>query len=249
VQFTHAMLLLDVDAVDELIAVMPAFVPSVRVNVAVRMGKRSHERFGEVVDLALVEALPDRILASGARGSLLSFGDVTNDLFGELAEAIVEQVPDRLARLVPVLPDDVSLIAEIAAKAVQGKLRDPAMALYDRILALPIPGEGEERMTYLRAMNNACVQAHAAKAYEAAVRIADRAQPVAHENPYIYHSAACAYAALGDYAKALDQVRLAIEHEYDHVSKVEVDHDLGPLLEWPEFKAMFRDWHARQEGN
>lgn len=72
---------------------------------------------------------------------------------------------------------------------------------------------------------------------------------MAHENPYIYHSAACAYAAIGDYAKALDQVRLAIEHEYDHVEKVEVDDDLGPLREWPEFKAMFRDWHARQEGN
>ena len=117
------------------------------------------------------------------------------------------------------------------------------------VLALPIPDDGDERMNYLRALNNACVQAHSAKAYEAAVRIADRAQPVAHENPYINHSAACAYAALGDYAKALDQVRLAIQHEYDHVSKVEVDHDLGQLLEWPEFKAMFRDWHARQEGN
>ena len=249
VQFTHAMLLLDRDDVDELVSVLPAFVPSVRVNVAVRMGKRSHERFGEVVDLALSEALPERIPSAQSDGSMMSFGDVANELFGELAEAIVEQAPDRLARLVPVLPDDVSLIAEIAGKAVHGNLRDPAIALYDRILALPIPDDGEERMTYLRAMNNACVQAHTAKAYEAAARIADRAQPVAHENPYIYHSAACAYAALGDYAKALDQVRLAIEHEYDHVSKVEVDHDLGPLLDWPEFKAMFRDWRARQEGN
>jgi hypothetical protein len=98
-------------------------------------------------------------------------------------------------------------------------------------------------------MNNACVQAHAAKAYDTAVRIADRAQPVAHENPYIYHSAACAYAAVGDYAKAFEQVKLAVEHDYDHLSKVETDTDLGPLLEWPEFKALFRDWRARQEGN
>jgi hypothetical protein len=236
VQFTHAMLLLDVDKIEDLIAVLPQFVPSVRVNVAVRVGKRGHARFGEIVDLALAE--PEA-----------SFGDVAHELFGELADAIVEHVPDRLAVLVPLLPDNVNLISEVAAKAIEGRLRDPAMALYDRILALPIPEDGDERMNYLRALNNACVQAHAAKAYEAAARIADRAQPVAHENPYIYHSAACAYAALGDYAKALDQVRLAIQHEYDHVSKVEVDHDLGPLLEWPEFKAMFRDWHARQEGN
>ena len=44
-------------------------------------------------------------------------------------------------------------------------------------------------------------------------------------------------------------MKLAIEHDYDHLQKVEVDDDLGQLLEWPEFKALFRDWHARQEGN
>lgn len=253
VQFTHAMLLLDVDAVDELVEALPSFVPSVRVNIAVRIGKRGHARFGEIVDLALAEGLPDTILASGSSGAggavVMSFGDVAHELFGELADAIVEHVPARLGRLVPLLPDDVNLLSEIAAKAIASGQREAAIALYDRVLALPIPDDGDERLNYLRALNNACVQAHAAKAFEAAARIADRAQPVAHENPYIYHSAACAYAAIGDYARALDQVRLAIEHEYDHVAKVEVDHDLGPLLEWPEFKAMFRDWHARQEGN
>ena len=106
-----------------------------------------------------------------------------------------------------------------------------------------------QRTNYLRALNNACVQAHAGRAYDLAARIADRAQPVAHENPYIYHSAACAYAAVGDYAKAFEQVKLAVEHEYDHLHKVEIDRDLGPILEWPEFKALFDDWRARQEGN
>jgi len=98
-------------------------------------------------------------------------------------------------------------------------------------------------------MNNACVQAHAAKAYDTAVRIADRAQPVAHENPFIYHSAACAYAAVGDFKKAFEQVKLAVKTDYPHLAKVEVDSDLGPILDWPEFKELFRDWHARREGN
>ena len=98
-------------------------------------------------------------------------------------------------------------------------------------------------------MNNACVQAHAAKDFETAVRIAERAQPVAHENPFIYHSAACAYAAVGAYEKALEQVRLAIEHDYPHLERVEVDTDLGELLEWPQFKALFRDWHASRGSN
>jgi len=157
--------------------------------------------------------------------------------------------PNRMARLVPVLPANVTLLAKIAHDAIQADERDHALALYDRVLELPIPDEGEARINYLRSLNNACIQAHAVKAYDAAARIADRAQPFAHENPYIYHSAACAYAAVGDLAKAFHQVKLAVEHDYEHLAKVENDRDLGHLLEWPEFQALFRDWHARQEGN
>jgi len=170
-------------------------------------------------------------------------------MFSELGEAILEHAPDRMAKLAPLLPDDVNLMADLAWKAIQSTHREIAISLYDRLLALPIPDDGDERTNYLRAINNACIQAHAAKAYDAAVRIADRAQPVAHENPYIYHSAACAYAAAGDYARAFEQVKLAVAHDYDHLAKVETDTDLGPILEWPEFKALFRDWRARQEGN
>ena len=64
-----------------------------------------------------------------------------------------------------------------------------------------------------------------------------------------YHAAACAYAAVDDYERAFAQVKLAIEQNYDHIAKLEHDADLGPLLDWPELKALFRDWHARREGN
>ncbi len=239
-QFTHAMLLVDGEraglegSTDELLAALPRFAPGVRVNVAVRMGRMSDERFAEAVDVALGEPMT---------------GDVAQELFSELGTAILEHAPDRMTKLVPLLPDDVTLLADLAYRAIEAERRADSLALYDRLLSLPLPDEGDERTSYLRALNNACIQAHAAKAYELAVKIADRAQPIAHENPYIYHSAACAYAATGDYAKALEQVRLAVEHDYEHLAKVEVDSDLGPLLEWPEFKALFRDWHARQEGN
>jgi hypothetical protein len=153
-----------------------------------------------------------------------------------------------MAKLVPHLPGDVNLLADLAHKAME-QHADAAALIYDRLLSLPFPEEGDTRTNYLRAMNNACIQAHAAKAFATAVKIADRAQPVAHENPYIYHSAACAYASVGDYKKALEQVKLAVQHDYDHVDKIEVDGDLGQLLESPEFKALFREWHARQEGN
>jgi tetratricopeptide (TPR) repeat protein len=162
---------------------------------------------------------------------------------------VLTHAPHRMAKLVPVLPANVTLLAKIASDAIRADEREHALALYDRVLELAIPDEGEARTNYLRSLNNACIQAHAVKAFEAAARIADRAQLFAHENPYIYHAAACAYAAVGDLAKAFHQVKLAVEHDYEHLAKVEADHDLGPLLEWPEFQALFRDWHARQEGN
>jgi len=259
VQLTHAMLLLDGDrggmggAADELLARLPRFAPEVRVQVAVRLGELGHARFAEAVDIALEEALPAQILATGSTAVggavMMSFGDVAEELFGELGEAILAHAPAKMARLVPLLPDEVNLISELAWKSINANQRESALSLYERVLALPIPAEGEERTNYLRAMNNACIQAHAAKAYDAAVRIADRAQPVAHENPYLYHSAACAYAAVGALDRAFEQVKLAVQHGYDHLDKVEVDADLGPLLEWPEFQALFRDWRARQEGN
>jgi len=239
VQFTHAMLLLDAERAGvpnqaaALLALLPTFAPAVRLNVATRLGKMGHRRFTESLDLVVGEDLDD----------------VAPELFSDLGEAILEHAPDRLSRLAAVLPDDVNLLSELAWKAIQAEHPAQANALYERLLELAIPDDGDERTNYLRAINNACVQAHAAKAYDLAARIADRAQPVAHENPYIYHSAACAYAAVGNYAKAFEQVKLAVDHEYDHLGKVEVDRDLGPILDWPEFKALFRDWHARQEGN
>ncbi|HWO21991.1 MAG TPA: suppressor of fused domain protein [Kofleriaceae bacterium] len=260
VQLTHATLLLDADfdglpgAAAELLELLPRFAPHVRVQVAVYLGRRAHARFSEAVDIALGEALPAQIFAAtsttmGDGAVMMSFGDIADEVFGQLGAEILDHVPAKMARLVPLLPDGVSLLAELAKKSLAAEQRDSALALYDRLLALPIPDDGEDRMDYLRAMNNACVQAHAARAYDAAVRIADRVQPVAHENPHLYHAAACAYAAAGELERAFEQVKLAVRHGYEHLSKMEVDGDLGPLLERPEFKALFRDWHARQEGN
>ncbi|MEO6776992.1 MAG: suppressor of fused domain protein [Kofleriaceae bacterium] len=263
VQFTHAMLLLDgetagLDTLDSLIAVLPSFEPSVRINVAARLGRAEHPRFDEVVDAALSDVLPAKVVGDrsftvsgtvSGTGAAASYGEVAEDLFAELAQAILVHAPNRMVKLVPVLPANVTLLAKIAHDAIQADERDHALALYDRVLELPIPDEGEARINYLRSLNNACIQAHAVKAYDAAARIADRAQPFAPENPFIYHSAACAYAAVGDLAKAFHQVKLAIEHDYEHLAKVETDRDLGHLLDWPEFQALFRDWHARQEGN
>ncbi len=244
-QFTHAMLLLDADRaglagkLDELLHGLPDYTATNRINIAVRVGKQGHARFEDVLEIVLP---PERAAAA-------AYDDVAEELLCDLGQAIATHAQGKLRQVVPLLPKNPMLLASLAWQASQAGGRDAALALYERLLEVPVPDGGGERTDYLRIMNNACVQAHAAKAHETAVRIADRAQPFAHEDPCIYHSAACAYAAVGDYGKAFEQVKLAVKHDYDQLGKVEVDTDLGPLLEWPEFKALFRDWHARQEGN
>ena len=96
------------------------------------------------------------------------------------------------------------------------------------------------------AWNNACIHAHALGDYELAVELADGGQRYAPENPYIYHSAACAYAAAGDIPRALDQVQQAIDHDYEHSEKMETDQDLSPLHRDPRFSALFVEWRTRR---
>jgi photosystem II stability/assembly factor-like uncharacterized protein len=203
VQQTHAQLLLDGGRLDDLMVVLSAVAPAVRVEVAARLGELGHARFAEALAAVLREPVPD----------------------------------------------DLESLGRLATLAVLGGHRELALGLYEQVLALPVPEVGAARRCYVGVLNDACVLAHDLAAYEQARNIADRSQAFGHEHPSIYHSAACAYAALGDYAKAFEQVKLAVEHDYDHLPHVEVDRDLGPLLEWPEFKALFRDWRARQEGN
>lgn len=263
-QFTHAMLLLDAERAgapaqgNTLLALLPTLAPGVQINIVVRMSKAGHPRFAEAVELVLAEVLPDRIVGSllgratspaGGGAAIALFGDIAHEMFEELGEAILARAPHHVAKLVPRLPDDAKLLSELAQQALRAGQRDAALAVYDRLLAVPIPDGGDDRTVYLRALNNACVQAHAAGAFDAAVRIADRAQPAAHDNPHLYHAAACAYVAVHDHARAFEQVKLAVAHGYEHLDKLETDADLGALLEWPELKALFRDWHARREGN
>jgi hypothetical protein len=259
-QFTHAMLLVDAEhagdpaRLDELFAALATFTPPVRLQVVTRMGTLGHPRFGEAIERVLAEVVParspgERATCGGGAAAIASRDEIAPELFGELGEAILARAPSQLARLVPHLPDDAALLAGLAAQAVEAHACAAALALYDRLIALPIPGDRGERMSYLRALGEACVEAHAAGAFDAAVRLADRAQPVAYEHPCLYHAAACAYAAVHDYVRAFEQVKLAIEHGYDQVANIETDAALGRFLEWPALKVLLRDWHARRDGN
>jgi tetratricopeptide (TPR) repeat protein len=165
----------------------------------------------------------------------------------ELVGGVARHAPDYLGALLARLPSDGALVPYLynASFSVE---RPQALAILRKVLSLPPPGReaGEARTALVMAWNNACIHAHALGEYALAVELADGGQPYGPENPYIFHSAACAYAAVGQIDRALEQVARAIEHEYEHAEKMETDNDLATLQRDPRFSALFRDWRTRR---
>jgi tetratricopeptide (TPR) repeat protein len=165
----------------------------------------------------------------------------------DLTASVARHAPAHLSALLARLPDDVALVPHLynASFSVE---RPQALAILRRVLSLPEPPRetGEARTAMVMAWNNACIHAHALGDYKLAVELADGGQPFAIENPYIFHSAACAYAAVGQIDRALEQVSRAIEHEYEHSEKMETDADLSPLHSDPRFPALFNEWRTRR---
>ena len=165
----------------------------------------------------------------------------------DLVGAIARHAPQHLADVLRRLPAEGALVPFLynASFAVE---RPQALAILRKVLALPEPAldAGEARTAFVMAWNNACIHAHALGDYRLAVELADGGQPFAPENPYIYHSAACAYAAVGQVDRALEQVSRAIDHGYEHAEKMETDSDLALLQRDPRFPALFVEWRARR---
>ena len=165
----------------------------------------------------------------------------------DLVGSVARHAPAYLGALLARLPEDRALVPYLynTSFAVE---RPQALAILRKVLALPAPapGGGEARTAFVMAWNNACIHAHALGDFKLAVELADGGQPFGPENPYIFHSAACAYAAVGQIDRALEQVSLAIEHEYEHAEKMETDVDLAPLQHDPRFAALFVEWRTRR---
>ena len=165
----------------------------------------------------------------------------------ELVGAVARHAPAYLTAILARLPDTVALVPYLYNTSFSVD-RPQALAILRKVLALPTPAREtvEARTALVMAWNNACIHAHALGDYALAVELAGGGQRYAPENPYIYHSAACAYAAVGDIPRALEQVKQAIEHDYEHSEKMETDPDLSPLHKDPRFSALFVEWRTRR---
>jgi tetratricopeptide (TPR) repeat protein len=207
--------------------------PSHDVRLLV-VGETAERAPGELA--AALELLDDATLAATDREEL-----------SELVGAIARHAPAYLGAVLARLPNDGRLVTYLY-NASFDRERPQALAILRKVLALPepAPDSGEARTAFVMAWNNACIHAHALGDYRLAVELADGGQRFAPENPYIYHSAACAYAAVGEIDRAIDQVAKAIEHEYEHSEKMETDNDLSPLQSDPRFSALFVEWRTRR---
>ena len=161
----------------------------------------------------------------------------------DLVASVARHAPATLPQMLALLPPDSRLIPYLYNSSFTVE-RPQGLAILRAVLALPAPPKAvsEARTAYVMAWNNACIHAHALDLFELAVELAVGGQPYGPENPYIFHSAACAFAAVGDLDRAIEQVRLAIEHDYEHAEKMETDTDLSRLHSDPRFKALFTEW-------
>ncbi len=193
------------------------------------------------------EHAPDQLAGALALLDESTMRTTDPEELADLVSSIARHAPTHLVAVLPRLPHETALIPFLynASFAVE---RPQALAILRRVLTLPEPPRdgGEARTALVMAWNNACIHAHALRDYHLAVELADGGQRFGPENPYIYHSAACAYAAVGKIDRALEQVRLAIDHDYEHSEKMETDVDLGVLQQDPRFGQLFVDWRTRR---
>ncbi len=197
---------------------------------------------GEMAERAPGELAPALELLD-ARTAAATDPEELADLVGTVAR----HAPAYLTAILARLPDQVALVPYLYNVSFSVE-KPQALAILRKVLALPAPpqGSGEARTALVMAWNNACIHAHALGDLALGVELADGGQPYGPENPYIYHSAACAYAAVGEIDRALEQVSRAIEYEYEHAEKMETDHDLSPLHADPRFPALFVEWRTRR---
>ncbi|MBA3818391.1 MAG: hypothetical protein H0X17_05825 [Deltaproteobacteria bacterium] len=173
--------------------------------------------------------------------------DTDPEELSDLVASIARHAPAFLSAMLEKLPDDGALVPYLYNGSFSVE-RPQALTILRRVLALPAPETrgSEARTALVMAWNNACIHAHALDDFELAVELADGGQPCGPENPYIFHSAACAYAAVGQVDRALEQVAKAIDHEYEHTEKMETDADLASLQGDPRFSALFVEWRNRR---
>lgn len=129
-------------------------------------------------------------------------------------------------------------VLDWAYRAV-GDSRERNLAICDVLPKLPAPADTERRQSWLASLNNAAIVTWRGKDFELSRRLVEAAGTHAREYPPIFHAAACTYVSLGDLDKAFELVKLAVECDYDGLSRMRDDEDLGALRRRADFRDLF----------
>ena len=219
-----------------------------RLVEAITLAREAPSRDVRVLVVGEVaEHMPDDLPAALELLDLETTREIDPEDLAELVGTIARHAQSSLSAVLDRMPEEATLVPYLYNTSFSAE-RPQGLTILRKVLSLPAPAKeiGEARTALVMAWNNACIHAHALGDYRLAVELADGGQPFAPENPYIYHSAACAYAAVGQIDRALEQVSKAIEHEYEHSEKMETDNDLSPLQNDPRFSALFVEWRTRR---
>jgi tetratricopeptide (TPR) repeat protein len=216
---------------DAIALAQAATSPDVRLLVVGEMAERAADKLPSALELLDAKTMDE----------------TDPEELADLVGTVARHAPASLGAVLDHLPADGSLVPYLYNTSFSVE-RPQALQILRTVLALPEPERdaGEARTALVMAWNNACIHAHALGDYKLAVELAAGGQKFAPENPYIYHSAACAYAAVGQIDSALEQVKRAIDHDYEHTEKMETDHDLAPLQSDPRFQALFVEWRGQR---
>jgi len=238
-------LALDPEDDDAISYALQALIRSGRVDEGLaRVRTRTEPGLRGLVFELVADHAPARLRDALAVLDTETFVDLGEEKVGEFLATLASSDPEALVDLLPRLPRISEMVSPIYNASHKCEDRTLAQRLLEFAMDMPEPAAGEDRSSFLFAFNNACVNAFELKDFPRARAIADRAQKYAEENPYIFHGAACAYVAVGELDKAMYQVERAIARDYEQLDRLEVDHDLGELLTWPQFVALFA---ARRE--
>ncbi len=118
------------------------------------------------------------------------------------------------------------------------------------IISLPVPKDKRslDRADYLVAVNNAIIFLCTQGKWKEAAELSDEFIDYVEDNIYIAHSAACAFAHIGERNKALDMVELTVKHDYKHLDLLEFDEDLASIKDDPRFVKAFEKPKFESDG-
>jgi thioredoxin 1 len=198
----------------------------------------------------VAEHAPESLASALELADTALFEEAAPEAAGDLLAAALQHAKASVPALLAAIPKKEAFVPYVYNASFKAD-HPERLPLLDWVIAQPPPQDRNSPawQGWLASWNNACISAHAVGDFARAVEIANRAQPWTDDNPYILHSAACAYAAAGDLDRAFGQVEKAIRLDYDHLDKLEKDTDLGAIVEWPQFKKLFEDRRTRLEAS